>query len=645
MPLWSVDGAGQRGLSTLSSTETSLATKHGKNWRQNIRDIWSKYKLPALSKSLARNPSKQLNEVGGGANCAKVNGTTIGLDNLWQSITLRLRNWTTFNGQAAKLRNEAAKQLLLGSGRTVPLLSLIGITVLTNDGLLTNNDKMKSLCCDIRMAFSTKPAEESFAEYSDCKLISNLDLNSLKLGDVIAKGCNAIVYAAKWSDQLANMGQEKIRTMSENSDDSGTESSIEVLSAEDEEEFNVNNSFAVRQNVFQPVTVSSPENRSKLETICQPFNGYNLAVKMMFNYEAESNAPAIMQAMYKEIVPSRTFTKLSVDDWEKGSRERKKYLPPHPNIVELNYSFADSVPHLPQAMSLYPDALPRRINQNGAGRNMTLFLIMKRYHCSLQEYLRAYNPPERTRLLLIAQLFEAIVHLVRNEVAHRDLKTDNILLDLSEGLEHPKLVITDFGCCLADERLGLLLPYHTAETSRGGNSALMAPEVACARPGPFQVIDYSKADLWAAGTLAIEILGHPNPFHHGNNVRLDSRSYSEKDLNIPPNMNDSNDPVIWKLISSILQRDPKQRPDVKVVADICSILLFAPKKWTKDCHTEVDEKRIINWLVNFAGKMLIQKKSSLSEAEHQLAITFLKRATLKEIASAVDFLKTYKVIT
>lgn len=57
---------------------------------------------------------------------------------------------------------------------------------------------------------------------------------------------------------------------------------------------------------------------------------------------------------------------------------KKKHLPPHPNIVDLKCMFADSVPYLPQAMSLYPDALPRRLNRSGAGRNMTLFLVMKR---------------------------------------------------------------------------------------------------------------------------------------------------------------------------------------------------------------------------------------------------------------------------
>lgn len=63
-------------------------------------------------------------------------------------------------------------------------------------------------------------------------------------------------------------------------------------------------------------------------------------------------------------------------------------------------------------------------------------------------------------------------------ICFRDLKTDNVLLDVSEGDDVcPALAITDFGCCLADKDNGLNLPYKTVDTDRGGNIALMAPEV------------------------------------------------------------------------------------------------------------------------------------------------------------------------
>lgn len=43
--------------------------------------------------------------------------------------------------------------------------------------------------------------------------------------------------------------------------------------------------------------------------------------------------------------------------------------------------------------------------------------------------------------------------------------------------ECPGVVITDFGCCLSDNVNGLSLPYKSPDTDRGGNAALMAPEV------------------------------------------------------------------------------------------------------------------------------------------------------------------------
>lgn len=59
--------------------------------------------------------------------------------------------------------------------------------------------------------------------------------------------------------------------------------------------------------------------------------------------------------------------------------EGKKTLPPHRNIVQMYSVFTDRVPDLPRGRQLYPDALPPRIHPTGSGRNMSLFLVMKRY--------------------------------------------------------------------------------------------------------------------------------------------------------------------------------------------------------------------------------------------------------------------------
>lgn len=45
---------------------------------------------------------------------------------------------------------------------------------------------------------------------------------------------------------------------------------------------------------------------------------YPLALKMMFNYDIQSNAMAILKAMYKETVPAKRRNATEVDSWEKS---------------------------------------------------------------------------------------------------------------------------------------------------------------------------------------------------------------------------------------------------------------------------------------------------------------------------------------
>lgn len=117
----------------------------------------------------------------------------------------------------------------------------------------------------------------------------------------------------------------------------------------------------------------------------------------------------------------------------------------------------------------------------------------------------------------------------------------------------PSLVITDFGCCLADKNHGLYLPYNTHDIDKGGNVALMAPEVITALPGPFTRINYTKADLWTTGTIAYEIFGTKNPFCSENDkeVALKNHSYAESEL---PTLPDNVPLIINAVIKNALSR-------------------------------------------------------------------------------------------
>lgn len=107
----------------------------------------------------------------------------------------------------------------------------------------------------------------------------------------------------------------------------------------------------------------------------------------------------------------------------------------------MHLCFADYIPELMDSHSLYPQALPTRINPEGYGRNMSLFLVMKRYNyfiltfkqvlnnigvtlcfrydMSLKQYLSKTNPKIRDKILLLTQLLEAVTHMSNQNVAHR----------------------------------------------------------------------------------------------------------------------------------------------------------------------------------------------------------------------------------
>jgi serine/threonine protein kinase len=280
---------------------------------------------------------------------------------------------------------------------------------------------------------------------------------------------------------------------------------------------------------------------------------------------------------------------------------------------------------------------------------MSLFLLMKRYNCTLREYLENAGDELdiRTRIILFTQLLEAVAFINNFQVAHRDIKSDNILIDImSDSL--PILVLSDFGCCLADKKHGLRLPYTSHEIDKGGNVQLLAPEIITKEPSMFSILDYRKSDLFAVGALAYEIFGYSNPFYNSDKtIALKNTDYNESML---PLMDEKVPLIVRKLIQNLLQRNPAKRLNCDVAANVLEIYLWAPSAWIKYGRNPSNAE-ILEWLLTLTTKVLCERglgsinenfmaKSRRCYTEYVLISTFLSRAKLENIRKALNWIKS-----
>ncbi|MFB7380365.1 serine/threonine-protein kinase [Kitasatospora purpeofusca] len=157
---------------------------------------------------------------------------------------------------------------------------------------------------------------------------------------------------------------------------------------------------------------------------------------------------------------------------------------------------------------------------------------------SLQQVVQRFGPlPERTVLLLIAGIAEALQAIHATGVVHRDLKPGNVLI----APDGPRVI--DFGIARAADAGAL-----TSTGLRIGSPAYMAPEQATGRPAT------PATDVYALGALAVHVATGTPPFGDGPDPATLYRAvHEEPDL----------DPVpegLRGLLLGCLAKRPEDRP-------------------------------------------------------------------------------------
>lgn len=172
-----------------------------------------------------------------------------------------------------------------------------------------------------------------------------------------------------------------------------------------------------------------------------------------------------------------------------------------------------------------------------------IFLIME--YCSggdLSRFIHSRRVlSEETARRFLQQLALALHFLHVNDIAHMDLKPQNLLLS---SRENPILKLADFGFAQ------YLHSEEESQTMRG-SPLYMAPEMICS-------LKYdASVDLWSVGVILYEALFGMAPFASGSFAELEMKIRSSKPITLP--VGSKVTPDCQDLLLALLQRDPLAR--------------------------------------------------------------------------------------
>ncbi|KAL1804728.1 hypothetical protein ACET3Z_027796 [Daucus carota] len=151
--------------------------------------------------------------------------------------------------------------------------------------------------------------------------------------------------------------------------------------------------------------------------------------------------------------------------------------------------------------------------------------------------------PEATAKHFMLQLASGLKVLRDNNVIHRDLKPQNLLISSND--DNAVLKIADFGFARS------LQPRNLAETLCG-SPLYMAPEI-------MQLQKYdAKADLWSVGAILFQLVTGRTPFTGSNQIQLLQNIVRATELRFPSDVTDLSSECV-DLCRKLLRRNPVER--------------------------------------------------------------------------------------
>lgn len=318
------------------------------------------------------------------------------------------------------------------------------------------------------------------------------------------------------------------------------------------------------------------------------------------------------------------------------------YLPPHPYCMPLIHYYTGSTKDFEEQIQAF---IPESKIRSSEIAPTTTFLVMPACKQTLLSFVREkakLNPispfgiKEEYILSLIAQLLLCVAHIRRYDIAHRDIKADNVFI-----LEDGNFLLGDFGhakSLISDA--GERIPYQDKIDARAGNAHAWSPEITDHQSSTPKLkckfLDelYNKSDVYAVGRMIFHLFykgqghGFPNP-------DKDVYYKSEKIPSIP-NLSTALNALLTQLVRS----QPKKRFTALEGANVAFVILFKDKlnsvKSLDDCHKWLFAEGMEIYLsgckekisgCNFMSSMLFSFLTTTNPSNLWTAIEFVRKNT------------------
>jgi serine/threonine protein kinase len=174
----------------------------------------------------------------------------------------------------------------------------------------------------------------------------------------------------------------------------------------------------------------------------------------------------------------------------------------------------------------------------------SLYIVLD--YCSggdLANFIHKYVLSPRDCKRVVSQLASALVYLQQLHVAHRDVKTENVLVSVKESLQ----------CKLADFGYAVYCPDSDFRNTLCGTLACLPPEMLESHTRHYHAM---TTDVWSLGILAHElVLGEPVFAWPGNTKAMKEQIRTYRDSNLcvcgPADFS--------HFVASLLRRNPASR--------------------------------------------------------------------------------------